>query len=315
MFSGTLAALASPDPSHVSEDIPSKPLMPLFWGARGRQVPPKMFSGNSSEKIGREQGILQPTISFPVQTEREKKLMKYWKSFDGIYCLSLRKRLDRQEAARKVFSEIACPAQFYLCEKGKYSPAYHISNAHSDVAEHALKQGYQNILVFEDDAELYSNVDVLSLLRSVVSFVGKYRYSFFFLGCFPHAVTFRVIPSAFEHVYEIRGGWSQWHAYCLSRKGMEAVAKFQLPRTAKRGLDCFFDSEPERYALFPMMFRQSSSPSNYATTFSNQIKYWVSSPLTSWAFSVRINLCMLLLMICTLIGLLLIKNRLSKMAI
>lgn len=269
-----------------------------------------MFSGDSGGKIGREQGILQPEMIFHSRTEKQKKLEKYWKNFDGIYCLSLQKRLDRQEAARKIFSEIACPVQFYLCEKGKYSPAYHISNAHSDVAEHALKRGYQNILVFEDDAELYPNVDVLSLLRSVVSFVKKYRYSFFFLGCFPHAITFQVIPSEFENVYMIGGGWSQWHAYILSRRGMEAVAKFQLPKTAKRGLDCFFDSEPERYALFPMMFRQSASPSNYATMFSNQIKYWTSSPLTYWAFNVRINVCTLFLMICVLLGMLLLKNRL-----
>lgn len=267
-----------------------------------------MFLGDHSEKIGREQGILQPKLVFPLRNERERKLDKCWRGFDGIYCLSLRKRLDRQEQARKVFSEVVCPVQFYLCEKGKYSPAYHISNAHSDIAENALKRGYKNILVFEDDAELYPNVDVLSLLRTVIFFIKKYRYSFFFLGCFPHAITFRVIPSALDNVYKIEGGWSQWHAYVLSRKGMEAVARFQLPKDAKRGLDCFFDSEAERYALFPMMFRQSSSPSNYASTFSNQIKYWVSFPLTSWAFHMRVNLCALLLLVCLLIGLLLMRR-------
>lgn len=260
--------------------------------------------------FGREGGTLEPKLIFPLRNEKERILNKYWEEFDGIYCLSLKRRLDRQIEARRIFSDLVCPIQFYLCEKGKYSPAYHISNAHSDVAEYSLRQGYENILVFEDDAELYPNINVLSLLRTVISFIKKHRYNFFFLGCFPHIITFRAIPSILNNVYKIEGGWSQWHAYVLSRKGMEAVAKFQLPKDAKRGLDCFFDSEPERYALFPMMFRQSSSPSNYSSNFSNWIKYQVSSPLTNWAFHVRINTQMFLLLCCLLICfLVVIKNR------
>jgi hypothetical protein len=248
----------------------------------------------NSTKFGRERGILQPKLSFPIITNQDEKLASYWRNFDGIYCLSLSKRKDRHEQVKRVFSKIICPVQFYLCEKGKYSPAYHISNAHSDVAQHALNLGYKNILVFEDDTELYSNINVLSILRTAVSFIKTRQYHFFFLGCFPHAVTFQVIPTELESIYEIRGGWSQWHAYILSRKGMEAVARFQLPKTAKQGLDCFFNSEPKRYAIFPMIFRQSSSPSNYVSDFGNQVKYLSSAPLTWWAFNMRINVLELL---------------------
>lgn len=270
------------------------------------------MNSKTSEKIGREQGIIHPKLSFPIKTERDKQLEKCWQSFDAIYCLSLQKRTDRQDQARTIFSELMCPVQFYLCEKGKYSPAYHISNAHSDVAEHALKLGYQNILVFEDDAEPCSSINVLSLLRIVVSFIKTQPYHFFFLGCFPHAITFKAAPSAFKSIYEIQGGWSQWHAYILSRQGMKAVAKFQLPKTAKQGLDCFFNSEPERYAIFPMIFRQSSSPSNYVSEFGNQIKYLSSSPLTWWAFHVRINLRELALIICVLLFFCWILRKLSN---
>jgi hypothetical protein len=253
------------------------------------------MSLNAPEKIGREQGIIHPKLSFPIVTPKDEKFANFWQNFDGIYCLSLSKRKDRHDQAKRVFSSIICPVQFYLCEKGKYSPAYHISNAHSDVAQHAMNLGYKNILVFEDDVQLCPSINVLSLLRSTVSFIKTQQYHFFFLGCFPHAVTFRVIPTTFETIYEIQGGWSQWHAYILSRKGMETVSRFQLPKTAKQGLDCFFNSEPKRYAIFPMIFQQSSSPSNYVSEFGNQIKYLSSAPLTWWAFNIRINVRELLI--------------------
>lgn len=261
------------------------------------------------EKIGREQGIIYPKLTFRIETERDKELANYWKIFDGIYCLSLRNRTDRQEQARKIFSSINCPVQFYLCEKGKYSPAYHISNAHSDISQHALKSGYKNILVFEDDAEVCSNINVLSSLRTISSFIKKQSYHLFFLGCFPHAVTFQTIPTVFENIYEIRGGWSQFHAYILSRKGMKSVSHFQLPKTAKQGLDCFFDSEPERFAIFPMIFKQSSSPSNYVPKLGNQIKYFSSSPLTWWAFNIRINIKEMITLCILIICIVLFRKR------
>jgi GR25 family glycosyltransferase involved in LPS biosynthesis len=77
--------------------------------------------------------------------------------FDKIYCINLKHRPDRYISATKVFNDLNIPnVEFYITEKSSKGGRYGCFESHINVIKKAYNEGYNNILIFEDDIRLRS---------------------------------------------------------------------------------------------------------------------------------------------------------------
>ncbi len=191
-----------------------------------------------------------------------------WSFVDAVYCISLRERPDRSAAAQLQFQRVGLAGRVHFFRPAKHpkSPLTGIWNSHQAVARHALAAGHKRILVFEDDIKFFGNVTARGLghiARTLEELPAS--WNLFYLGHWPIRVRFinrRVLQtrSACTHAYIANHSLLHWLA----------VARFEditidplLRKRIGRGIDAVFASIGSTYALFPMLARQSASPSDH----------------------------------------------------
>mgnify|MGYP006883568326 FL=1 len=78
-----------------------------------------------------------------------------WDFFDRFYCISLRKREDRRQSARKEFEKVglANRVEFVIGERLSDDFEREVYEAHMLCLRKGLEAGAKNIVVFEDDVE------------------------------------------------------------------------------------------------------------------------------------------------------------------
>lgn len=97
--------------------------------------------------------------------------------------------------------------------------------SHTDIWEDAYKNGYENILVYEDDIVFNSKMD-----WSLLDRVKKENYDLFYLG--------RLLQGGFDGVMDtpidddicIPGFSYQTHGYLLSKSGIKKLVEQHLPK-------------------------------------------------------------------------------------
>jgi hypothetical protein len=107
-----------------------------------------------------------------------------WSFFDKIYCISLDKRIDRREQAKKQFADQGFleRVEFVVVAKHPTNQEEGIYLSHMKCLKKGIDSGAQNILVFEDDV-FFDRFDPHVLQRACEYLQKLPRWNGFFLGC------------------------------------------------------------------------------------------------------------------------------------
>ncbi|GAC1559991.1 MAG: hypothetical protein NVS2B5_23580 [Beijerinckiaceae bacterium] len=174
--------------------------------------------------------------------------------FDAVYCISLKEQPHRADAALQHLREqgLGGGLTFYRPARGLHTPRA-IWASHRAVASHALHQGYERVLILEDDVQFRVNNHVmLKRLSRAIARLPEGWWALF-LGHFPLQMYFRA-----RGLVRIRSGCT--HAYVANRPLLHWLAGTEpmdpeIPVSARIGssIDAAFANLPGMYALFPMI--------------------------------------------------------------
>ncbi|MBU2711375.1 glycosyltransferase family 25 protein [Zooshikella harenae] len=167
---------------------------------------------------------------------------------DKAYCISLKERTDRQEIAKQNLSVLGNPVEFWLVEKDKENPERGCYNSHRDIACHALAQGYQRILIFEDDIVFHKQPSSRQLKR-INKFLCSNQGDIFYLG----VLLGRLWLTQSLSIARCRAFGS--HSYILQRKGLE---KLVSQKYCSKPVDQFYKQNFDCFLAFPMLTSQLS---------------------------------------------------------
>lgn len=208
---------------------------------------------------------------------------------DAVYCISLVTRSDR----RKLFKEsvaglIDNHVIFHVVQKHQ-DPKQGCYESHQQVAQLALEQGLERILVFEDDVKPY----VLKPFRVhwINRFMRTHQFQALHLGYSMGRTWLTWFP------FIARGRVVALHAYVLSREGCEVLASTPYNGTP---VDVVFKNHIRQHCAFPMMFRQHAAGvtgSDLEQVVRNEDEWWehnwrkhLLSPLKNmWRTLLRLN--------------------------
>ena len=180
-----------------------------------------------------------------------------WNFFDGIFCINLKSRDDRYEAASALFKEHQIPVTFHRVTKHPTSGLQGCFESHVEVIKNAYDAGMQNVLIFEDDLVTTGNYD-LKLLDDAISFMkNDNAWDIFYLGPFPEIKRFSTEATPYNNVYKIHSLCG--HAYVVSRRFME---KFKDAKFTDIPLDYIYMYNEQSYAVYPGLFAQGASVSD-----------------------------------------------------
>lgn len=217
-----------------------------------------------------------------------------WSWLDRIYCINLRSRPDRLLESQSEFHRVGlCKRilyyrperptdeewQTYQCSliaRGKQDSvmtvtkgAYGCWRSHQAVMEHALRNGYNHILVFEDDVTFLSNLTPTIAKEVLPNLVSRLPVGadFLHLGYFPYAGH----PVSSGHAFRL------WRvkalctvAYIVTFRGMQRIcgADYTIP------LDFWMLKNSQQYAVFPKIAWQRKSSTDVE-------EQWLGCPTTA----------------------------------
>ena len=185
---------------------------------------------------------------------------------DRVFCISLRGRADR----RALFEQAVTPLignsiEFFIVEPCA-DPVQGCYESHQAIAAKALKEGWQRVLIFEDDAKPYTlNV---RQVRWINRFLRQGRFEALHLGYTMGRTWMTWFP------YIARGQVVALHAYVLSRDGCQVLAETPYDGMP---IDVMFKRNIKQHCVFPMLFRQQPAAltgSNIEACASNDDAWW-----------------------------------------
>jgi len=170
----------------------------------------------------------------------------FWVFFDKIYCISLDKRTDRREQARKQFADVGLleRVEFIIVEKHPVNQEKGIFQSHMNCLSKGLNANAHHILIFEDDV-FFQGFDAHAL-REVCTYLDSVaKWNALFLGCITDGSSRSDIRNLAKIKYRCLA-----HAYALNRPFASHIV-----RQTWQGLP--FDELLRRqnidfYALHPM---------------------------------------------------------------
>lgn len=185
---------------------------------------------------------------------------------DAVYCISLEARNDRRELFRNTVSTlIDNPVIFHIVEKNQ-DPQRGCYESHQQLAQRALDEGLERVLIFEDDVKPYTLK--ARQARWINRFLRTRRFQALHLGYSMGSIWLTWFP------FIARGRVVALHAYVLSREGCQIVA--QTPYDGQP-VDVMIKKKLKQYCAFPMMFRQHAAcvtGSDLETVVRNEDAWW-----------------------------------------
>lgn len=189
-----------------------------------------------------------------------------WSFLEATYCISLRTRPDRAEEAARQFHRVGlCRlVTFYRPHKPEAGIISSIWTSHRKVAAHALAAGSSVIAVFEDDVVFASwlRPKTVSAIRLAIARLPG-NWMVFYLGHWP-------LWSSFVRPRVLRTSSGCAHAYVASSRLLNWLVEHVVkdPSAPRRrfvgiGIDSRFAAMRNAYAFFPMIAKQSRSPSDH----------------------------------------------------
>ncbi|WMW05792.1 glycosyltransferase family 25 protein [Pseudomonas entomophila] len=208
---------------------------------------------------------------------------------DAVYCISLDARSDRRELFRESIAAVLDnPVIFHIVEK-QSDPKRGCYESHQALAQLALDQGLERILIFEDDVKPYPLK--ASRIRWINRFMRTHRFEALHLGYSMGRTWLTWFP------FIARGKVVALHAYVLSREGCKILAQTPYDGTP---VDVMFKRRIRQHCVFPMMFRQHAAAvtgSDLELVVRNEDEWWERnwrkhwrSPLKNlWRTVLRLN--------------------------
>lgn len=181
-----------------------------------------------------------------------------WQSyFDKIYLLNLPEREDRKIASTKILNELE--VEFELVPAIKHEKGYlGLVETMQKVMRKALVNGYNRILIFEDDIkQLESNEIVNETLSKNVEHLPQ-DWDLLYLGCNPagglhgfYSDSLLPVTTAFAT-----------HATAYSKRVMEAVCKNEIAEPIDNWLVRVIQPHGKSFCSYPMLYSQQPGESD-----------------------------------------------------
>lgn len=193
---------------------------------------------------------------------------------DAVYCISLDTRDDRRALFQQSIATLLDNRVIFHVVQKADNPERGCYESHQQLAQRALDEGLERILVFEDDVKPYQLKR--SRIRWVNRFMRSHRFEALHLGYSMGRTWLTWFP------FIARGRVVALHAYVLSREGCRIVAE-----TPYDGMpvDVMFKRRVKQHCVFPMMFRQHAAGvtgSDLETVVRNEDAWWEKNWRKHW---------------------------------
>lgn len=167
---------------------------------------------------------------------------------DHAYCISLTERADRRCLFNQtVASLITNPIEFHVKQRCS-DPVQGCYESHQALARRVLAEGWDRILIFEDDAQPYAFHKVQ--VRWVNRFIREQPFQALHLGYSMGRTWLTWFP------FIARGKVVALHAYILSREGCQILVDAPYCGVP---VDVVFKRRIKQHCVFPMLFRQHAA--------------------------------------------------------
>lgn len=189
-----------------------------------------------------------------------------WAFFDKCYCISLDKRLDRRNLAKKQFANINLSGrvEFVVVEAHPTYREQGIYESHMLCLRKGLEGMGQHILVFEDDV-FFKGFDAGALAEACTSLRLADRWDAFFLGCISSGSS----STGNRNLAKIRFRCLS-HAYAMNRSFAEHIV--QQPWDGIPFDELLRRSNADCYALYPLCAFQGLLGSDNQTVVVDRIR-------------------------------------------
>lgn len=142
-----------------------------------------------------------------------------------------------------------------------------ISKSHLKVIQDAFDKGYQNVLVFEDDARFDSPMgNFKEKLNRIIQWLSKNQWDIFYFGCtvYPPLFNRKITNEIDKTMFPMAS-----HAYAISRVGMAKVLADSHKITKEYvPIDTYYRNNfnLDKYMIYPSINNQCKPPALYQKT-------------------------------------------------
>jgi len=180
-------------------------------------------------------------------------------NIDKMYCINLRHREDRHQEAREELETLGILDQvhFHRVERHPINGCYGCFESHLWCMKDAVKNGYENILIFEDDLKLLCDETQFKINQQCVEqIMSENTFDWINLG-YVHAL---FTEQEFEHYY--KGRFTVATASIWSRRFFSQVADIVPDEDRHTNDDFFCYKATQSYFLKTPFFIQRASKSD-----------------------------------------------------
>ena len=180
--------------------------------------------------------------------------MNPWNFFDAIYCINLERDVKRRRNSRAIFEHFQIPVTFFKAIADTVGNRGCLAS-HRALYNLALDQGFQKILIFEDDIIPASGITP-EKVRRCTDFMDTYDWDLFYLGAVPNIFGYFQHPTEVKNIYRIKGLCT--HAYALNRRALEKLKNIQYDPESPLDYALRDDDTLESFAVYPSLFYQET---------------------------------------------------------
>ncbi len=140
-----------------------------------------------------------------------------WEFFNKIYCINLETATNRWASANKQFKRLGIPVERFPVKRDR-NPSKGLSKTNRKIIKHAMKNDWDNVLVFEDDVQF---VGTISSTEKAIKELPN-NWEIFYLGC-----GLKTTPKLHsEHLIQIDRAMCV-HAVCYSKRIYKRMLKMR----------------------------------------------------------------------------------------
>jgi len=175
-----------------------------------------------------------------------------WNFFDAIYCINLKKEIERRKKVQFIFDHYGISVTFFegILDENKNKGCLY---SHKNIYNLALSKGYNNILIFEDDIIPTKEISRQNL-EYYTNFIRKNRNcDIFYLGAIPDCLNYSQ-KKVQKKIYKIRGICT--HAYALNKNALQKLKDIEY--TPEMPLDYIIKLNLECFSGYPSFFYQET---------------------------------------------------------
>jgi GR25 family glycosyltransferase involved in LPS biosynthesis len=149
--------------------------------------------------------------------------------WDQAYCISLEEATESRKWVDEDMTFANIPIEHFIAKRHPKGAKYGCYDSHRAVMRKALSEGYQTILVLEDDATLHRNRWTTQVKDELQRIKNQVDFGIMYLGAIPIPFTRYVPIKSFKYIF--RSKWMfNWgsHAYVVTKDVMQRIANSEF---------------------------------------------------------------------------------------